>query len=157
MVGSESTGGPWTTASLARSSAVSRAARAGRTGVLVTSNRRRTPRPARNSAHCSAQPLPNAMRGGWHNVTIFMIATADWSSLSLCSLPVSFDCEDDDEKGQFMSNPFTVSGPIQFVVRRQPSPAPIFFSPATPKGEWPLHNAVECENHWAFEAFFKAK
>ena len=25
------------------------------------------------------------------------------------------------------------------------------------RGEWRLHKALECENHWAFEAFCKAK
>ena len=28
---------------------------------------------------------------------------------------------------------------------------------AAPTGEWRLHKAIECENHWAFEAFCKAK
>ena len=27
----------------------------------------------------------------------------------------------------------------------------------TPPGEWRLHKAIECENHWAFETFRKAK
>jgi hypothetical protein len=42
------------------------------TGVLDTSNTRLTPRDARNSAQCGAQPLPKTMRGGWSKVTVFM-------------------------------------------------------------------------------------
>jgi hypothetical protein len=44
----------------------------GKTGVLDTSNTRLTPRGARNSAHCGAQPFPKTIRGGWSNVTMFM-------------------------------------------------------------------------------------
>ena len=67
-VGSQSTGGASTNSTPDFFSASVTAPSVGSTDELDTSSTRFTPRCARKSAHCSAQPLPKTMRGGWSRV-----------------------------------------------------------------------------------------